>query len=196
MVVPTAAPFRRMQQCGSLERSVTEAARPTVDTDAGGFGFDLLSPGTYDAGMSRRLPAVLAAAAALVAGCGGGVDRDSYVEKNLALLKTVPPFPGASLVKVDSAPYKGSDIPGARTIGYGTTRVYAVSAATPSTAVIAFYRRALRGAWRVLDVSAAPSVSLRSGDAYLHVFAGDGQVFVEIDHDCYKGGSSPRCFGP
>ena len=44
---------------------------------------------TYDGAMSRRLPAVLAAAAALVGGCGGGVDRASYVEKNLALLNTV-----------------------------------------------------------------------------------------------------------
>ena len=105
-------------------------------------------------------------------------------------------MPGARLVKVDSAPYKGSDVPGAGTVGYGTTRVYAVSAGTSATAVIAFYRRALRGAWREVDVSAAPSVSLRSGDAYLHVLAGRGRVFVEIDHDCYKGGSSPRCFGP
>jgi hypothetical protein len=50
--------------------------------------------------------------------------------------------------------------------------------------------------WTVEDVSATPSISVRRGDEYIHVLAGRGTLYVEADHDCYKGGSSPRCFGP
>jgi hypothetical protein len=143
-----------------------------------------------------RSLALLAVAGALACGCDRGVDRDRYVERNMALLKTLPAFPGARLVKFASTPYKGNELPGARTIGYGTTGVYSVSSATRPRSVIAFYRRALRGSWRVVDISAAPSISLQKGDAYLHVLSGPGEVLVEVDHDCYKGGTSPRCFGP
>jgi hypothetical protein len=147
--------------------------------------------------VSWRLALLLAAA--LVAGCGDAdpVDRNSYVENNVALLKTVPAFPGAKPGPVDSEPYKNNEQPDAETIGYGTTRADEVPAATRPSAAIAFYRRALRARrWKELDVSAAPSVSLRKGDAYLHVLAGRGGVDLEIDHDCYKGGPSPMCFGP
>jgi hypothetical protein len=61
--------------------------------------------------------------------------------------------------------------------------------------VIRFYRRTLRRGWRVVDVSAAPSLSLRESDAYLHIHAGGGVVDLEVDHDRYKGRSSPACFG-
>jgi hypothetical protein len=149
----------------------------------------------YDRGVIRSFGIALAAAAVLVSGCGD-VDRDSYVKKNVAVLKTVPTFPGARPGGFESGPYKGGDNAGARTIGYGTTRIDTLPGATRPAKVIAFYRRALRGAWQIVDDSAAPSLSLRKGDAYLHVLPGGGEVYLEIDHDCYKGGSSPRCFGP
>jgi hypothetical protein len=146
--------------------------------------------------VSRPPAVALAAAAVLLSGCfgGSGVDRDSYVKKNVALLKTLPTFPGARAGGFESGPYKGGDSPGAKTIGYGTTRDYTFSAAPAR--VIAFYRRALHGEWQLVDVSEAPSLSLRKGDAYVHILVGRGNAMVEIDHDCYKGGSSPRCFGP
>jgi len=143
--------------------------------------------------MARGLLA-LSLVAAAVAGCGG-LDRDEYVDKNLALLKQVPAFPGARLVRVESAPYEDGDTPDADTIGYGTTRLYKLPDRASPNDVISFYRQALRG-WRVVDLSMAPSLSLRKGDAYLHLLPSGEQLIVEIDHDCYKGGPSPRCFGP
>jgi hypothetical protein len=144
--------------------------------------------------MARRLLALSLVVVAAVAGCGG-LDRDEYVDKNLALLKQVPAFPGARLVRVESAPYEDGDTSDADTIGYGTTRLYKLPDRTSPNDVITFYRQTLRG-WRVVDLSMAPSLSLRKGDAYLHVLPSGEQLIVEIDHDCYKGGPSPRCFGP
>jgi hypothetical protein len=139
-------------------------------------------------------PFALIAAATIACGCGG-TDRAAYVRKNVALLQTVPRLPGAHLVRLESAPYKDNDTPSARTIGYGTTRIDALPPRTTPSQVVAFYRRKLRG-WRVVDTSSAPSISLRKGDAYLHVLPGRRRVFLELDHDCYKGSPSPRCFGP
>jgi hypothetical protein len=146
------------------------------------------------------LAVVLVAAAALfaigVVGCGPDVDRDSYVAKNLALLNTVPAFPGARLVTVDSAPYRLTELPGAGIAGYGTVRAYRLPAGTKARAVISFYRRALQPEWEFVAGSPDRYVSLHRGDAYLHILPGAGNVAVEIDHDCYKLLGTMGCFGP
>jgi hypothetical protein len=49
-------------------------------------------------------------------------------------------------------------------------------------------RRELDG-WRVVDASAAPSLSLVRGTAYVHVLAGDREYAVSVDHD------APGCPG-
>lgn len=156
------------------------------------------APQTYDGGMSARAVALLSAAVALAAGCGDeDVARTGYVKKNLALLEVVAPFPDSKRLRVVSSPYKENDTPDARIAGYGTTRVHALPSGTRPGAIIGFYRRTLpqRG-WRVLDLSEAPSISLRRRDVYLHIVAGLGAVDVEVDHNCYKGRSYPSCFGP
>jgi hypothetical protein len=148
--------------------------------------------------MAARWLSIAVAIAAVVVGCGddsNDVDRRSYVKQNLALLKTVPVFPGARLGKVESVAYKASEQSDA-IVGFGTIRSDALPARARPSAVVAFYRRELGREWRVVDISKAPSISLRKGDSYLHVLAGGGVVDVEVDHDCYKGGSSPVCFGP
>ncbi|HEX6699900.1 MAG TPA: hypothetical protein VF101_04140 [Gaiellaceae bacterium] len=132
-------------------------------------------------------------AVALV-GCGGP-DKEKYVRENLRLLDSFPVVPGARALRTESFGYKDNDTAGARTIGYGTTRTYRLPAGVSPREAVMFYRRALGESWRV-DVSEAPSVSLRKGDAYLHVLGGRATVIVEIDYDCYKGGASPQCFGP
>jgi hypothetical protein len=148
--------------------------------------------------MPARLLSVTVAVAVAAVGCsedGGGVDRASYVKKNLAVLETVPPFPGARAVGVQSVAYRATEQSDA-VAGYGTIRGYHTPARTRPSSVVAFYRRELRQDWRVVDVSTVPTVSLRRGDAYLYIMAGPGGVNIEIDHDCYKGGPSPVCFGP
>jgi hypothetical protein len=129
--------------------------------------------------------------ATTVVGCGADVDRRSYVAKNLALLDTVPTFPGARLIAVSSSPYRASDMPGARIAGYGTVRDYRLPAGTRPRTVISYYRRTLESQWKPVAGAPARYVSLRRGDAYLHVLAGRGDVVLEIDHDCSLG-----CFGP
>jgi hypothetical protein len=138
------------------------------------------------------------AIAAVAVGCGGGgddVDRDGYVKENLALLRTLPSFPGARLGRVEALPYKANEQSDA-VAGYWAARTDRLPTGVRPAAVIAYYRRELRREWRIDDISKAPSISLRKGDAYLHVLAGGGVVDVEVDHDCYKGGSSPTCGGP
>lgn len=144
----------------------------------------------------RSLIGVVVLATAL-AGCGGSaVERGSYVRSNVVLLNTVPVFPGASLRTVSSSPYKGTEFAGADTIGYGTTRTFALRRSASPKNVIAFYRRALLGRWQLVATSAGQYGSWRNGDAYLHILAGPRRLLVVVDHDCYKGGPSPRCFGP
>jgi hypothetical protein len=144
-----------------------------------------------------RLAGVIAAAlvGSVLLGCGGP-DKGKYVHENLRLLDSFPVLSGARAVSTESFAYKDNDTAAARTIGYGTTRTYRLPARVSPREAVMFYRRALAGSWRAVDVSLAPSVSLRNGDAYVHVLGGRRTVIVEIDHDCYKGGASPRCFGP
>ena len=125
----------------------------------------------------------------------GGLDRSEYVRKNLRLLDSLPVPPGAHVKRTESSAYKDTDSAGAKTIGYGTTRVYVLPASLTPRSAIDFYRRRLPG-WHVEDLSEAPSISLSRGDAYIHVLAGPGEFIVEVDHNCFKGGSHPRCFGP
>lgn len=136
-----------------------------------------------------------------VSGCGGAnttkLDRNAYVAKNVALLKAIPVFRGAQLGPFDSEAYRANELPGATTAGFGTTRTDELPNGTRTSAVIAFYRRALGAAgWQVDYVSRGQSIDFRKGDAYADVWPHDGAVAIEVDYDCYKGGPSPVCFGP
>ncbi len=144
--------------------------------------------------LTRR---VLVGLAATVAGCGTGddVERGPYVSRNVALLDSLPAVPGTRVIGTSSSPYRDGDNPGARVAGYGTTREYRLPRGISTQEAVDRYRRALRPGWS--EVAGSDEyVSLRRGDAYLHVLAGRGRVAAEIDADCYKGGSAPHCFGP
>jgi hypothetical protein len=99
----------------------------------------------------------------LVGGCGsGGIDRDPYVRKNQAILKSLPAYPGAVRVKV--AHYEArccgqGDHPGP-VVGYGTHVDYRVHAGVRPKVVSAFYRRRLKG-WRVVRRDSDPAYALR-----------------------------------
>ncbi len=120
---------------------------------------------TMFGGLPLRLGAALCVAA-FAPGCGSSVDRSSYIAQNLALIRGVPAVPGSRLVRVDETGYKNGEAAWATTVGYGTLQVY-------------------------------PGFQLNftRGDAYLEVFATQRHVEVKNDHNCYKGGSSPVCFG-
>ena len=132
--------------------------------------------------------------ALLAVGCSGGdVGRDDYVRENRTVLHSIPPPPSGSLTEQVSRPYTGRDVEGADIIGYWTIRTYATPRGLTAEEVIRFYRQRLGPEWELLQQSAAPSLSYRKGDAYLHILADEENVVVEVDHDCFKGGPAPRC---
>ena len=106
------------------------------------------------------------------------------------MLRSLPTYPGAQAGKVELLPYKANEQSDA-IAGYWSSRTDRLPAGTKAGAAIRFYRRELQEDWQIEDISKAPSISMRKGDAYLHVLAGDGEVDVEVDHDC-----TPGCGGP
>jgi hypothetical protein len=120
--------------------------------------------------------------------------RAPYVRENLALLRSLPVVPHAKLVRTASNAYREREQDDAPVKGYGTTQVYNLPSGTHAASAIHFYRRALDGRWT--EVAGSDEyVSLKRGDAYLHILAGRRRLYVEVDHDCYKGDPSPHCFG-
>jgi hypothetical protein len=142
------------------------------------------------------LLAALAAPALIVAACAGDVDRDSYVERNEAIRKSLPTFPGAILVSVEHSPNRrveGDDL--GPIVSYGTIVDYRVHAGTRPKVVSAFYKRRLEG-WRVVRdfrpcpaSSACPPTStwFKRGKASIAIVLDDLRPHVR-DNDRGKGG--------
>jgi len=157
---------------------------------------------------TKLLAVVLVAHGLIVGGCAGDVDRDSYVQRNEAIRKSLPTFPGATLVRVEHNPIRkieGED-PGP-IVSYGTGVDYRVHAGTRPKVVSSFYKRRLEG-WRVVRdfrpcpaTSACPPTStwFKRGNASISVDMEDlkpgvrdnprgkgGRIFhVGINHDYY-----------
>jgi hypothetical protein len=139
--------------------------------------------------MRSSWVAVLVLIPVVAAGCDD-VDRESYTEKNVSLLRTLPTYPGARPVgKVEHSGYKANEQSDA-IVGYSSARTFELPAGTKAGAAVRYYQRELDD-WKVEDISEAPSISMRKGDAYLHVLAGEGEVDLIVDHDC-----TPGCGGP
>lgn len=115
-----------------------------------------------------------------VAGCGG-VERDDYVQENVALLDDLPVHPRATIGSTTSTACKSNDTEFARTVGYYTSREYLLPTETDPIRVVAFYKRGATD-WRARDESAAPSVNLVRGEAFAHVLAGPTSYFIGVDH--------------
>jgi hypothetical protein len=170
-----------------------EAAARWVDGASIGRVFFTLN----DRACIAALLAATASALVTTACRSGAHDeiRAPYVRQNLAVLRSIPAVPHAMLARTESSPYRESEQDDAPVAGYGTTRVYNLPSGTHAKSAVDFYRRALAGGWT--DVAGSREyVSLKRGDAYLHILAGRGRLYVEVDHDCYKGDRFPHCFGP
>jgi len=139
----------------------------------------------------------IALATVAVSGCavdgGNELGQGEYVRENVVVLRSIPGPPSGRLIEQVSRPYRESEQDGADIIGYWTIRRYATPRNLTPQEVIGFYRQRLATDWDIQQQSATPSLSYRKGDAYLHILPGDGNVIVEVDHDCYKGRPSPRC---
>lgn len=104
--------------------------------------------------------AVILFAAVLLISRKDDVDRDSYVQRNEAIRRSLPVFPGAIRVSVEHSPDNEleGDRPGP-VVGYGTAVDYRVHAGTRPKVVSAFYKRRLED-WRVVrDFRPCPSTT-------------------------------------
>jgi hypothetical protein len=147
--------------------------------------------------MRLRL-AVLVASVLTIGACAGDVDRDSYVQRNEAIRKSLPAFPGATMISVEHNPNRvSSDAFEGRIVSYGTGVCYRVHAGTRPREVADFYQRRLKG-WRVARNSPTARWFVR-GKASIAVVLDDllpgvrdnprgkgGRIFhVGIDHNYY-----------
>jgi hypothetical protein len=154
-------------------------------------------PGSKLVGRLGRVRSFAAIALCLPVLAGCGADGESYVADNEALLERLPAFPQAAAGRVTSSPYKRWEDafwqPVAPVRGFTTYRSSEMVRRVRPREVIDFYRRELGDDW--IEVDASPrSLSLRNGDAYLHVLAGEDRLALWVDHDyCKTGWSRPGC---
>jgi hypothetical protein len=133
----------------------------------------------------------------VVGGCVGDVDRDSYVERNEAIRKSLPIFPGATMISTEHSPNPSGPDGKGRIVSYGTIVDYRVHAGTRPKKVAGFYERRLKG-WRIARsngtsrwfVRGNASIALSMDDLLPNVRDNSrgkgGRVFtVVIDHDYY-----------
>jgi hypothetical protein len=86
------------------------------------------------------------------ASCGTDVDKDAYVERNQAIVRSLPVFPESKQLAMRSSAYRDPEKVEAdrTTVGYITTVTYGVSPETKTGAVADFYKRRLPG-WRLVE---------------------------------------------
>jgi hypothetical protein len=102
----------------------------------------------FDRSWMKAPLAVLVACIPTIAGCGDDVDRDSYVQRNEAIRKSLPTFPDATLVSVEHSPNRSGPDGGGPVVSYGTIVDYRVHAGTRPKKVVGFYDRRLKD-WRI-----------------------------------------------
>jgi hypothetical protein len=151
--------------------------------------------------MRQVAVALISLATALgLAGCGG-VNRSRYVDRNEAILKSLPVFPGAVARREFSTPHYATEAQSPN--GYTTTVVYRAPRGTRSAQVLRFYETQLaRRGWRsgIAGVGAAGRRRMRRasiayfarGRATVAVFAAtlravggrdsDRMYLVAVDH--------------
>jgi hypothetical protein len=88
----------------------------------------------------------------IAASCGTDVDKDAYVERNQAIVRSLPVFPEAKQLGVRSSPYRDPEKveTDQTTVGYITTVTYRVPPETRTRAVADFYKRRLHG-WCLVE---------------------------------------------
>lgn len=120
----------------------------------------------------RALVAATALTVVACSGCGGGIDKGSYVRHNTALFSEVPLYPGAHPVNTYSVGIaRGGPLAenGPPYRGYETWRHYQLRSAVSSADVLSFYERRLKG-WRITQRTACDA-TFHKGGAKLHVEA-------------------------
>jgi hypothetical protein len=135
--------------------------------------------------------ALAAAAVGVFIGIGAGneIDRTKYLAANARLLKAVPVYPRADLLRTGIRARRAD---GARVVGYETTEVYVLPRGTTAAEVTAFYLRRLPRTWKRQVFLPAnryrgPGVQYRKGVQQLRlaVRKSKPQIAVTADHNYY-----------
>src|SRR5438874_6785031 len=95
--------------------------------------------------MGRFVVAPIAAACLLLMPACGNAAEGPYIKANKQLLASAKPYPGAKVIRVESASYGRSDRELGPTIGYTTVAYYHLERRVAPLAVAAFYRGELPG---------------------------------------------------
>ena len=95
--------------------------------------------------MARVSVASFVVIVAVLAAGGAAAAKSPYVEANGRLLSLAKPYPGASLIRVESDPYIAPDNDYGPIIGYTTVAYYALPKPVANHSVASFYARELRG---------------------------------------------------
>jgi hypothetical protein len=152
-----------------------------------------------------RVFLVLVALAAVFAGWAAGANdrgsgsspaaRGRYVSANVALLAHIPELPGARPTGTESSGYRRDEDNASSPIaGYDTTRSYELPQTVTRTTVFRFFRRALAGTWRLLQLyPGAGEMNFQHANAYLEISVHGRELDVAMDHAFCEARGAPSC---
>jgi hypothetical protein len=140
-----------------------------------------------------------------VVGCGRtgiaacdvpSVEKAPYVAKNEVILRSIPVYPGSTLVRDDSSGVPTGKCPIENSPPYGsyvTERVYSTGGFVPKGRIIRYYRKVLARDWHLQGHTATgpgqPLIdsSFRRGHALLGITQMDTGWQVVVDYNAYSG---------
>lgn len=124
--------------------------------------------------------------AALLAGCGGGVNESSYLRANESVFRDVPRFPGATVEGVTSSAYRERDL--GPVVGYTSVYTLRLARSTQRPVIAAYYRRRLGPTWQEVENLEGQVLNFRRGQTSLSVNLSNstqGSYELAIDHEYY-----------
>lgn len=128
----------------------------------------------------------------VVIGCGTGVDRDEYIERNAMLYASLPTPVGEVKIEQRSVPYRSKE--NGPIVGYTTVTILRVPRLTSLAQIVAFYRtRLLATGWTLVERLDGPILNFRKARAFVSVNLESFRsrlVEVAVDYDgAVKGGA-------
>jgi hypothetical protein len=118
------------------------------------------------------------------------IDKTRYVTANTRIVNSLRSLPGAHVISRSDLPYYSGDNAGDRAAGYTTLVRYRLPATLTAAQIASFYRRALHGRWRLIEVIPAntrdgPVLNFVRGAATLSVNLMNErhrQLEISVDH--------------
>lgn len=140
--------------------------------------------------LACMLVLLISGVSALASEATSAIDKTRYVTANTRIVNSLRSLPGAHVISRRELPYYSGDDVGEPAAGYTTLVRYGLPATLTVAHVTAFYRRALHGRWRLIEVIPAntrdgPVLNFTRGAATLSVNlmnARHHQLEITVDH--------------